>query len=68
MTAWALVVTTSAIDGGPESRTVHHRIFYDIKNPYHYSLFTIHYSLLPFFRSVINPAVDEWQDGKLVLL
>ena len=45
MTAWALVVTTSAIDGGPESRTVHHRIFYDIKNPYHYSLFTIHYYL-----------------------
>ena len=56
MTAWALVVTTSAIDGGPESRTVHHRIFYDIKNPYHFSLFTFHYSLFP--KHILCTVVD----------
>ena len=29
MASRALVTTASTIDGGPESRTIHHRIFYD---------------------------------------
>jgi hypothetical protein len=37
MTARALVSAPRTIDGGPESRTIHHRIFYHIENPNHFS-------------------------------
>ena len=40
MTAGALMAATRTIDGGPESRTIHHCIFKYIQYSNHYSLFT----------------------------
>ena len=56
MTAWALMTAASAVDGGPEARTVHHRILYNIQYSNHYSLFTFHFSLLT--KKVLCAVVD----------
>ena len=35
MAALTLMAATSTIDGGPEARTIHHRIFYNVQNTNH---------------------------------
>ena len=37
MTTGTGVKTTGTINGGPETRTIHHGVFYDIQYSYHSS-------------------------------
>ena len=62
MTARTLVAAPCTIDGGPEPRTIHHRILNNVENPYHllplnsYLLFLISKFLI--IKEILRAVVD----------
>ena len=55
MAARTLMTAPSTIDGGPETRTIHHRILYNIENPYH--LLSLN-SYLLIIKEILSSVVD----------